>query len=234
MKRERSSKAVENVMAVVQDLFDNKAHYAHFELCDYIENMVPDNRIQKSRFNLKNCNIDHGFSGMDSPLRLINLVSNHMAENAKPNAVIMNGDFVGHYRALKSEPESIEVYTNQVNKHLAITKAAFDKIRANLGPGAPLLPSIGNNDVPVHNLVPCNEQQHDVYYKGLFDVFFPADAQPAGFNAVEAQKTFHAGGYYRYDFPNSQVSLLSVNTMFFKGSNRCGAAEADVMLEWLK
>lgn len=109
---------------------------------------------------------------------------------------------------------------------------ALDAIRENVY--GSLLPTIGNNDVPVHNRVPCDPQQHQMYYTRLFDVFFPEGKQPEGFNATAAKQTFYAGGYYRYDFPNSSFTLLSLNTMFFKNGNDCGRPEANVMLKWFR
>lgn len=175
-----------------------------------------------------------GFIGNNVPLRLIHKVSRHMRYWAKPHAVIMNGDFVAHHHALKAQPNTFEEYKAQQQKHLNITATAFNVIRRNLGPNVPLLPSIGNNDVPVHNQMPCDQQQHDLYFKDLFDVFFPAGKHPVGFNETEAKRTFYAGGYYRYDFPNSNITLLSLNTMFFKKSNKCGKEEGKQMLVWFR
>lgn len=98
---------------------------------------------------------------------------------------------------------------------------AFTVIRKNLG-GIPLLPTIGNNDVPVHNMVPCSLQEHQLYYSSLFDMYFPKGALPIGFNYNQAKDTFLKGGYYRYDFADSKFTLLSLNTMHFKNGNTCG------------
>ena len=35
-----------------------------------------------------------------------------------------------------------------------------------------LLPSIGNNDVIVHNNIPCHNVTADIYYPELFDIWF--------------------------------------------------------------
>ena len=88
-------------------------------------------------------------------------------------------------------------------------------------PGKPLLPSIGNNDVIVHNNVPCDEIISDTYYSELFDIWFPVGQEPKAFDRVEARKTFMQGGYYRYDFEDKPFSLISLNSVQFKSDNRC-------------
>ncbi len=40
-------------------------------------------------------------------------------------------------------------------------------------PEAALLPSIGNNDVVVHNQVPCDSKIAEKYYSELFEIWFP-------------------------------------------------------------
>ena len=47
-------------------------------------------------------------------------------------------------------------------------------VRANF-PGIDVFPVIGNNDVVVHDSVPCNESDASVYYPELFDLWFPED-----------------------------------------------------------
>ena len=41
-----------------------------------------------------------------------------------------------------------------------------------------LLPTIGNNDVMIHNAVPCNEEDSELYYKELFEIWFPEGKRP--------------------------------------------------------
>lgn len=63
-----------------------------------------------------------------------------------------------------------------------------------------ILPSIGNNDVITHNSVTCTDDEKSVYYKDVFDAWFPADNMPAGMDRDTAWASFAQGGYYRYDF----------------------------------
>ena len=67
-------------------------------------------------------------------------------------------------------------------------------------PNSAILPTIGNNDVIEHNKVPCDNEHAKMYYQGMFDIWFPKESSPKGFNHDEAHKSFMQGGYYRYDF----------------------------------
>lgn len=178
--RKTSEAALNQTLAIMQSIFEKSSHYAMNEVCDYVDQIYPE--IKRRYMRKLKCNPRYGFNGMGSPLRLIKHVTRHMKMFAQPDYVIMNGDFVAHFRALKAQPSTFEAYKAQQQEHLNITKTAFDAIRRRLGPNVPLLPTIGNNDVPVHNQMPCDQQQHDLYFKDLFDLFFPAGHQPKDFN----------------------------------------------------
>ena len=38
---------------------------------------------------------------------------------------------------------------------------------------------------------------------------------PAGMDRDATQETFMKGGYYRYDMPGQDLSILALNSMFF-------------------
>ena len=78
-----------------------------------------------------------------------------------------------------------------------------------------ILPSIGNNDVIFHNYAPCGQKQRDIFYGDLLKIWFPKDNLPLGINYEDLKSTFLKGGYYRYDVPNFDVSILSINSMYF-------------------
>ena len=63
-------------------------------------------------------------------------------------------------------------------------------------PNIPILPSIGNNDVIEHDQVPCNDEIASFYYSELFDIWFPKNHLPAGFNYDKSRESFMNGGYY--------------------------------------
>jgi len=67
--------------------------------------------------------------------------------------------------------------------------------------------------------VPCNEHMAATYYQELFDTWFPKDKLPVNFDYNTANETFFHGGYYRYDFSESNLAVLALNTMFFAEAN---------------
>lgn len=75
------------------------------------------------------------------------------------NAVILNGDFIAHsLTKVDKVPDDIKEYKEITDRNLRVMKVAFDKIRENVGSKVAFLPSIGNNDVPIHNTVPCTQE----------------------------------------------------------------------------
>lgn len=101
-------------------------------------------------------------------------------------------------------------------------------------PDTVILPAIGNNDVIVHNNVPCTSEWKAKYFSELFDVWFPENRVPESFNRAEASLTFSKGGYYRHDFKHSDRTLLVLNTMFFKKDNECSLGDGFAQLDWLE
>jgi hypothetical protein len=78
----------------------------------------------------------------------------------------------------------------------------FNSVRSKVKVSA-ILPSIGNNDVVVHNNVPCDDTFALQYYSDIFNIWFPNNSLPLNFDYVNSQQSFLSGGYYRYDFPKS-------------------------------
>lgn len=56
--------------------------------------------------------------------------------------------------------------------------------------------------------------------------------QPVNFNFTDANETFSNGGYYQYDFPNSSLSFIALNTMFFNIKNKCMLDKGNEQLIW--
>lgn len=69
--------------------------------------------------------------------------------------------------------------------------------------------------------MPCTDEIANEYFGELFDIWFPLDNQPSGFDYESAKSTFMDGGYYRHDFPNETTSLLALNSMYFMSQNMC-------------
>lgn len=155
-------------------------------------------------------------------------------KNSHPdfNGIIVNGDFVEHGVAMYIlDNDHMEETWAEMKRIMTIS---MEKLRKNFE-GSAILPTIGNNDVIVHNQVPCNEELADRYYKELFEVWFPKDGPlPKGFNYTEAKSTFEKGGYYSYSFPDSNIELIALNSMYYKKENRCSFDKGKAQLEWLK
>jgi hypothetical protein len=69
--------------------------------------------------------------------------------------------------------------------------------------------------------VPCNDEIASFYYSELFDIWFPKDNLPAGFNYDKSKESFLNGGYYQYDFQEIELSLIAINSMYFNSNNLC-------------
>lgn len=78
----------------------------------------------------------------------------------------------------------------------------------------------------VHDQMPCTNPDHDQYFSELFDIWFPHDNLPQGFDYETSKQTFMAGGYYRHDFPNEDISILAMNSIYFMTENKCEKGDA--------
>jgi hypothetical protein len=99
------------------------------------------------------------------------------------------------------------------------------------------LPTIGNNDVKVHNQVPCSIEEANSYYGDMLELFFPATYTPTGMNKTAVNETFLLGGYYSYKIPNTDMTFIGLNTMYYKNEdNKCSYAFeiGDGQLTWLE
>ena len=110
-----------------------------------------------------------GIYGQDSPKPLIKYMLQSVNEREKDlDAVVMNGDFMAH---TLTDNKTIEEGWDILK---SIMSSDLQMLRENL-PNKTLLPTIGNNDVVVHNNVPCNDSFAEIYYQGMFDIWFPKE-----------------------------------------------------------
>ena len=78
-----------------------------------------------------------------------------------------------------------------------------------------IFPVIGNNDVAIHDQMPCDDEMANTYFGEMFDLWFPEGNTPDDFEYEAAQESFMQGGYYKHAFKNENVELLAMNTMYF-------------------
>jgi len=66
----------------------------------------------------------------------------------------------------------------------------MDKVRETY-PDTDILPTIGNNDVYVHNQVPCYNDTNEWYYGELFEAWFgDGSTYSKNFNLTDVRSTF--------------------------------------------
>lgn len=100
-------------------------------------------------------------------------------------------------------------------------------------PGVPILPVIGNNDVQYHNQAP-NATDAPSYYADMWQLYVTeVAANSASFTATQLA-TFSTGGYYSYQIPGSQVTVICLNGMypFYENNNEQQLSSA--MITWVE
>ena len=119
------------------------------------------------------CHKDLGIYGLETPAALINHVVGSMKEREDEfDVILLNGDFVSHGVALgRSDSHDNQTLTATWELMKGTIREDMDLMRRYY-PNTDFLPSIGNNDVIVHNNLPCNNATADVYYPELFDIWF--------------------------------------------------------------
>lgn len=85
--------------------------------------------------------------------------------------------------------------------------------------------------------MPCEDSPTEKwFYQSLFDLWFPETQQfvsnPQARDTIK--KTFFKGGYYLYDFPGSDLTLISLNSLLFIKKNKCNHKGAVQQLDWLQ
>lgn len=137
--------------------------------------------------------------------------------------IIVNGDIVAHDHAAEATDNSSVIETKW-NSSKDIMNIVFFMMRSQY-PDQLILPTIGNNDVKIHNQVPCSAEEATSYYGDMLELFFPATYTPTGMNRTAVNETFLKGGYYSYKIPNTDLTFIGLNTMYYKDEdNKCSYA----------
>jgi len=177
------------------------------------------------------CSLDLAYYGSEASQKLVETMASTIAETEQDiDALIVNGDFPKHGDALEGTfaasdiAPAWETIKDTIDQNMKTLRKSF--------PGKLILPTIGNNDVIVHNQMPCTQGEHDKYFSELFDVWFAE--QPAGFDREAARETFLVGGYYRHQFADSKTTLLALNSMYWKLDNECELDIAEQQMNWLE
>lgn len=163
---------------------------------------------------------------------LNNLLEKMVSNDDIGDIVLLNGDFIAHKHAASASDWSWTI-DKKWTENLKIMTDTLSTIRTHL-PNATLLPTIGKTDVRIQDQMPCKAKDATKYFGDLLNAWFPESSMPPGMNRTEVQKTFIKGGYYRYDIPSSNMTLLALNGMFFSSKNTCGLGDGADMLDWVE
>ncbi|KAI9512181.1 Metallo-dependent phosphatase-like protein [Russula earlei] len=166
------------------------------------------------------------FSDCDSPLRLTNLTLDFLERNwaSEIDFVVWTGDNARHDNDRKIPRTLKEIYV--LNNVLA---TAMENIFVKKG--IPVVPSLGNNDVWPHNILPAGPNHIIDRFSSIWDAFVP----------FSSYQVFRRGAYYPVEVIPGQVAVISLNTMYFYDSNKaaggCEYGEPDdpgnLQFDWL-
>ena len=135
------------------------------------------------------CKLNLGIYSKENPLALVEEVTDHALKNQQNlSAVLLNGDFVKHKVALSPDQNATDQQMNQTWETIKSNmKITLDLMRRKF-PELPILPVIGNNDVIVHDQMPCSAEWKERYFSELFELWFPKNS--VGVNRAKIQSTF--------------------------------------------
>lgn len=138
------------------------------------------------------------------------------------DVIIVNGDFSAHGVSLKTKhgyPTRDKMLVSW-SKMKKLMSNSLKVMKENF-PNAAILPSLGNNDVVLHNEVPCSGTQFkNKFYKEFYEVWFP-EGEWGDIDFSRVKESFLEGGYYAYDFPKGNLTFVALNTLMFTDDNIC-------------
>lgn len=139
--------------------------------------------------------------------------------------MVWTGDNVRHDNDHKIPRTLDEIYG--LNSMLA---TAMENIF--LKKGIPVVPSLGNNDVWPHNILPAGPNDIIDRFSSIWNSFVP----------FSSYQVFRRGAYYSVEVISGKVAVISLNTMYFYDSNKavggCEYQEPDdpgnLEFDWLE
>ena len=115
--------------------------------------------------------------------------------------IIWTGDSARHDSDTQIPRTAEEVFAE--NAHLLHTLESYF-------PGVPLVPTVGNNDVGLHNTFAPGPSDETRRFAKLWSKHLPA-------SSIDSMKL---GGYYAKDVVENELGVVSLNTMYFFDSNK--------------
>ncbi|TCD66989.1 Endopolyphosphatase [Steccherinum ochraceum] len=175
------------------------------------------------------------YSDCDSPFALTNYTLDYIGKEwtSDIDFVVWTGDSARHDNDRKLPRTTKEIY--ELNRAVARKMEAVFSSK-----GIPVIPSIGNNDVWPH--VSTLQLRLNIMMPGPNDVTFEFSAIWRTFVPFPSYQVFQRGGYYSVEVIPNALAVISLNTMYFYGSNKAvGGCEArdsedpgNLQLDWLE
>jgi len=167
------------------------------------------------------------FSDCDSPLQLTNLTLDFLDKNwaSEIDFVVWTGDNARHDNDRKIPRTVKEIY--DLN-----TMIAKEMENIFVRKGIPVVPSLGNNDIWPHNILPAGPNDILERFSSIWSAFVP----------FPSYQVFRRGAYYSVEVIPGEVAVISLNTLYFYDSNKavggCEYREPDdpgnLQLDWLE
>lgn len=205
----------------------------------------PDPYYTPGSTSNKDCHRGHGSSGYlgaegtecDAPLSLVDATLRWIEHNLKGKIdfVIWTGDSARHDQDVKT-PRTMDeiVRLNEVIAdkfiHVFQENPKNDSGVPIGGPPIPIIPTIGNNDIMPHNTMKEGPNRWTRTFADVWSKFIP-----------ESQRhSFVEGGWFTADVIPGKLAAISLNTMYFYGSNAAVDGCEDTSepgyehMEWLR
>jgi hypothetical protein len=178
-----------------------------------------------------------GRRGCDAPAALVRAAAAALGSAARldhglaPQFGIITGDFVAH-----DLDRSFSDDTGLRAALLTTVQQTVGMLMARAPAGFPLIPVIGNNDMP-HDYVLPNPVA-DGWYGALWATLAPllqcgGDSVCINGTLASAGASFAAGGYFAWPLPQHGMVVLSMNTVVFSPKTSNVGDVASAQLDWM-
>ncbi|KZP17262.1 endopolyphosphatase [Athelia psychrophila] len=163
----------------------------------------------------------------DSPLRLTNFTLDFLEKHwaSEIDFVIWTGDNARHDEDNKIPRTPAEIY--DTNRAVASKMKSIFSAR-----GIPVVPSLGNNDVWLQNILTPGPNTVTNTYSSIWGSFIP----------FPSYQVFQRGAYYSTEVVPDAIGVISLNTLYFYDSNKAvGGCEytdpedaGNLQFDWLQ
>ena len=151
-------------------------------------------------------------------------------QNPDLDVILVPGDLITHGLSSDKPEEDGDMYSR-----LTSTLGAVSDLFQTYFSSVIVLPTIGNNDTEYHYNPPSGPRKKEYYQTLIKDWFTGHTANQSLPNLADIKSTVAEGGWYRVDIPGADLSVLSLNTLFYDSRNWEGHTSTDQnQLDWLQ